>query len=642
MFSHQLIFDAWASSLFADLGHDISRIQFTTLFLNGEYWGGFNLRERLDDEWLEITRGIDKEHFILIKDGVSENGDAQQWWDFLDWAASDQDFTAHTFFQQVSRELDLSSYIDWMIINIFVAPSDNGYEHNLVLMKLYDEPWKYVMWDEDDIFEEENAEADYFRFFSSDNEDDFQTCRPTLFGTQDFDEVAPFFLLFNHLMQNAEFRTMFSFRFDELMSGSMTHRSLLERLNTIADEQMPELHWHADLYWSGLYISYTRKIAYVSEWIRDRLPLVGQQKTEFMARFTASVELSRFSAQETPDSHLLNWRTESEVDCRGFLVQQSDSPDGPFNTIATYLTSPELISSGSDDQAAEYSFSVTNISSPDAAWYRLVHVDSQGGEVTHNWIEIAGTPAYTPPLLCINELMAKNRNGITDETGEHEDWIEIYNSGNDTIDLSGMFLTDNLALTTRWEFPPNTSIAPDGFLLVWCDSDEEDGPLHTSFKLSAAGEQCGLFSSLAEGHALVDSLTFGQQEDDISQGRQCDGCQSWIFFSSPTPDASNAAVAPAPLPSLPSKLLMTAYPNPFNPMINIEFEINEGGTWELAVFNPAGRLVRKLEHGLIEAGRHRQQWDGKDDQGRVLSAGIYYLRLHGQKGSAGRKITLVK
>jgi len=144
-------------------------------------------------------------------------------------------------------------------------------------------------------------------------------------------------------------------------------------------------------------------------------------------------------------------------------------------------------------------------------------------------------------VLYINEFVALNDTGIQDETGAFEDWLEIYNPGPDSVDMEGLFLTDDLADPVQWSFPAVTLGAGE-FLLVWCDNDEEDGPLHTNFKLSGDGEEIGLFGRLAAGNELIDSIVFGVQSDDVSYGRATDGGETWQFFDTPTPGASNVAV----------------------------------------------------------------------------------------------------
>jgi hypothetical protein len=139
------------------------------------------------------------------------------------------------------------------------------------------------------------------------------------------------------------------------------------------------------------------------------------------------------------------------------------------------------------------------------------------------------------PVILINELLAANESINTDETGEYEDWVELYYNIPGLISLDGYFLTDNLSEPDKWMFP-DVEIEGEGHLLIWTDNDEEDGPLHTSFKLSASGESVALFDPDLN---LIDEISFGQQSDDISYGRAFDGSNDWQFFDPPTPEDSN-------------------------------------------------------------------------------------------------------
>ncbi len=104
--------------------------------------------------------------------------------------------------------------------------------------------------------------------------------------------------------------------------------------------------------------------------------------------------------------------------------------------------------------------------------------------------------------------------------------------------MLGLFLTDDVASTTQWSFP-DTVLEAGGFLLVWTDNDENDGPLHTNFKLSSGGEEVGIYGRLAAGNEVIDAYSFGSQSTDISEGRSTNGGPTWQFFSTPTPGASN-------------------------------------------------------------------------------------------------------
>jgi hypothetical protein len=84
------------------------------------------------------------------------------------------------------------------------------------------------------------------------------------------------------------------------------------------------------------------------------------------------------------------------------------------------------------------------------------------------------------------------------------------------------------------------------------------------------------------------------------------------------------------------------YPNPFNPSTVIDFSVPTAGTYALTVYDILGREVRVLWHGFRKAGPGQCVWNGRDDDGRLVSSGIYFYRLSGSEFTATRKMTLVK
>ncbi|MFT5285388.1 MAG: hypothetical protein ACI8TQ_001552 [Planctomycetota bacterium] len=141
--------------------------------------------------------------------------------------------------------------------------------------------------------------------------------------------------------------------------------------------------------------------------------------------------------------------------------------------------------------------------------------------------------------LGVSEIMADNLTTVTDELGQFEDYIEIYNGGTQAVDLSGMFLTDNPLNTTKWEIPAGTVVPIDGRVVVWADEDGTDGPLHANFKLSALGEYVGLYTSLALDNMLLAELTFGAQTADISVGTLPDDSTTFFRLLDPSPFQPN-------------------------------------------------------------------------------------------------------
>ncbi|PYK96206.1 MAG: hypothetical protein DME19_20485 [Verrucomicrobia bacterium] len=151
--------------------------------------------------------------------------------------------------------------------------------------------------------------------------------------------------------------------------------------------------------------------------------------------------------------------------------------------------------------------------------------------------------ATSAPLnVFINEWMASNAGSLLDPADNHfDDWFELYNPGAAIADLAGCYLTD--ALTNKFKFliPSGYTIPPGGHLLVWADSDagqnSTNSPdLHASFKLSAALGQIGLFA--ADGTA-IDTVSYGAQTTDVSEGRYPDGGPNIYVMPAPTPRAAN-------------------------------------------------------------------------------------------------------
>jgi hypothetical protein len=141
-----------------------------------------------------------------------------------------------------------------------------------------------------------------------------------------------------------------------------------------------------------------------------------------------------------------------------------------------------------------------------------------------------------PASVVINELMADNGAAVESFYGTYPDWIELYNTGNQTVDLSGMYLSDRLSQPT-WRFPLDTTLDPGGFLLVWADGDSDLGYLFTDFKLTANGEAVALFAS--DGTTIIDSVRYEKQIQDVSFGRSPDGSTGWKYLTKPTAGEAN-------------------------------------------------------------------------------------------------------
>lgn len=241
--------------------------------------------------------------------------------------------------------------------------------------------------------------------------------------------------------------------------------------------------------------------------------------------------------------------------------------------------------------------------------------------------------------LVINEFLADNTNSYPDPAGEFDDWLELYNPTSQPVLLTGRYLTDKPDNLTKWQFTQESLfINPGEFLIVWCDGDEEQDGIHTNFGLSAGGEFIGFTET--DGVSIIDSISFGTQNADISFGRFPDASDNWQFLS-PTPGTSNLIL------DVDDNLILTdfvlsAYPNPFNPSTTIQYQIPQRSDVKIKIYDLLGRNIWQKYEGDQEADTYEIRWDGINQSGIKLSSGIYLLQVKAGDQNKIHKLMLLK
>lgn len=140
--------------------------------------------------------------------------------------------------------------------------------------------------------------------------------------------------------------------------------------------------------------------------------------------------------------------------------------------------------------------------------------------------------------LYINEFMASNATTLCDSFGSYSDWIELYNSTDTDMDISGFGISDNLSQPMKYRFPDGTTIAAKGYLVVFCSGNEgmQNGELHAPFGLRSYGEDVVIANRAGR---IIDSYSFKNQETDVSVARIPDGAGEFQSNSQPSPGYPN-------------------------------------------------------------------------------------------------------
>ncbi|WP_397363144.1 CotH kinase family protein [Olleya sp. R77988] len=213
----------------------------------------------------------------------------------------------------------------------------------------------------------------------------------------------------------------------------------------------------------------------------------------------------------------------------------------------------------------------TNIGafSPARAEYEYYTIDA-----TYNTIPVGD--------LVINEIMASNGTTVADQDGEFDDWLELYNNSSQTLSLDNLYLSDDSTDPLVWQFPAGTTIAPDSYLIVWCDKDDDQVGLHADLKFSASGEEAVL--SYADG-TVIESITFGAQTEDMGYARIPNGTGSFVI-QAPTFNGNNESLSVGDF-DLDNNLQV--YPNPTSDVLTVKTP--SAIIEKVSIFNSLGQVL---------------------------------------------------
>ncbi|MBK7763122.1 MAG: CotH kinase family protein [Bacteroidetes bacterium] len=204
----------------------------------------------------------------------------------------------------------------------------------------------------------------------------------------------------------------------------------------------------------------------------------------------------------------------------------------------------------------------------------------------------AASSLPTAGTIVINELLASNATHSVDEYNQREDWIELYNTSSQLINLDGVFLSDDINTLNKWQFPAGTTIQPNGYITVWADDDESQQVLHTNFNLN---KDSGILI-LSNTTSILDSISFFNQQSDTSFGRYPNGTGSFVQMNTTYAAVNNNY--PLSINNYQPSAEFILYPNPTDGLVNIRSSYSSS----IQVYTIQGKLVfeGKINEGELQ------------------------------------------
>lgn len=194
--------------------------------------------------------------------------------------------------------------------------------------------------------------------------------------------------------------------------------------------------------------------------------------------------------------------------------------------------------------------------------------------------------------VVINELSANP--SLPDEKGEFSDWVELFNTTNQDINLNGLYLSDKLNNPLKHKIG-GTSETPIivkalDYIVFYADEDTNDGPLHLNFKLSKEGEEIGLFQLIGETPKIIDTHEFDYQPEGYSWSRIPNATGDFSLTRTLTPVSENIL-------NINESGTLIIHPNP----ATNTFQINSiVPVVKVVLYDPIGRQIQTFNTPITD------------------------------------------
>ena len=487
----------------SELNIDCQSYQPVHEFINWSYVGVLNMREPNNKHYVYANYGWNDDEidqFEMSPDSgyIQKCGTPDAFNELVDVLSPNAD--NNDTYEEICRLLDIDSYVNYMALQMYLGnwdwPQNNvkGFRHR------DNGRFRFILFDLDGAFSSETGNP--FTTFMGKEKYTFDQLYPSTLKRH-VNEQIRFVTLFKNMLKNQDFCRRFVDAFC-LMGGSVYQK---DRARQIIVELLGNVEPAMNIY----YESSASSAASLMNSLNSRMNTV----TNFLKSYP------KFGIQKTTPQ---------------VVILKSDAPGAklfvngqvvPTERFEGRLFAPVVLRA---EAPAGYVFK---------AWINKAgNVESTEAEMSlpsGNSLELTATftalsdeekkaQGITP--VRINEVSGANDSYI-DEYGKKGDWVELFNTTDQEVDVEGMYLSDDSANPTKYqitkgETTANTRIAPHGYLVIWCDDKRAttDRGLHASFKIDADG---GIVVLTAADQSWTESLTYGAHDSRTTIGRYPDG-----------------------------------------------------------------------------------------------------------------------
>jgi hypothetical protein len=613
----------WNNTMFRDglmtgltVGMNLEQQAFrpASIYLNGEYWGLLNIREKINEQMLALHHDVDPDDVTILEGNgqvvAGNNTDYMSMISFLE----QNTLSVPANYSKMHEWIDVGSFIDYFASQIYFRNHDWP-GNNIKYWKTNDSSgrWRWILYDTD---------FGMGIWGSQPTENTLELATAT--NGPSWPNPPWSTLMFRRLLENTEFRNQFVNRFADLLNSRFSLENVYNAIYRKKDLISDEIVKHFQKWNTASYNNWNSNVQDVINFANKRPSNVfNHLRLKFNFQNPQTITARADSTQGTIQ---LNSLKLSNLPWKGAYF-----PDVPITLTAIPQAGYRFvkwigITTGSNSStvtlAPKANLDMTAVFETDGSHYEDV---------------------------IINEISFNN-----DALVNPGDWIELYNKGKYDIDISGWKLTDSDP-NHQFIFAANTWLKANEYLVISNDLTKIKAifgsvknlvePFTFNFGLGNTIDAVKLYSRNAQ---LIDEVNYGNSEpwltfsykelwslELIDPAKNNNSGRNWFISEKEgTPGLRNTPY----IPDATHDLTMTEktpeqyqnYPNPFNQGTYLEFKLPKPGKYRISILDVNGRIMRTFEDNDQSFTIHTIYWDGLDNSGKPVSSGVYFYRLEAE------------
>ncbi len=488
---------------------DHQAYQPSMVFINGEFYGMLNIRERTNKDFIFSNYGLGEDE-IFINEGNGPNERESGYWE-LETICKAENTDTKDFFGGIDQRMDINEFLNYFMAEIYYGNTDwpGG---NIKCWKAKGDgkgngKWRWILYDTD---------FGYSLYNDGVRSNNFST--------------ATNHKLFKPLMKNSTIRERFLSKFCVHLATTFSPERCNHILDSLISNITPDVERHIKKINDAkkLEQDFNADIKNMRKFANERPEFVNKAVKTYFKTLNLAIDTVAFHVYSDVKeaSYVLNEEPIRVADFKGYFFTNTRCRIKANEPAGYKFSHWEISSSNSSEVKKSY-----EITYEDTFFTDSIFNEQTGKNVAVTYgktLKAVYTKGETPTAesqIFFNEICASN-SMIVDECREADDWFEIYNNGNSDFNLGGLYLSVNKEHLGTYKIPESDSciVKAKGYKTFWADNDPEQGVLHTNFKLPVTTSNTLILSSLKMNgkdsvFTIIDSVQYRMHRENESYAR---------------------------------------------------------------------------------------------------------------------------